>query len=78
MPRYYFDVQDNGSSSIDETGHEFASVNEARLEAAKALGEIARDILPGLSVRQISIEVRDDRGPVLSASLRFEVVDQVL
>ena len=36
MPRYYFDVRDNGAASIDETGHEFASVNEARLEAAKA------------------------------------------
>jgi uncharacterized protein DUF6894 len=78
MPRYYFDVRDNGSFNIDEIGHEFTSVNDARLEAARALGEIARDILPGLSVRSISIQVRDDRGPVLSASLRFEVNDQTL
>jgi uncharacterized protein DUF6894 len=78
MPRYYFDVRDNGSSSIDEIGLEFASVNEARLEAARALGEMARDTLPGLSVCSISIRVRDDRGPVLSASLCFEVDDRAL
>jgi hypothetical protein len=55
MPRYYFDVRDNGSFSIDEIGHGFTSINDARLEAARALGEIARDISSCIAERVTSI-----------------------
>jgi hypothetical protein len=73
MPRYYFDSRDNNSFIKDEDGVELASFNDAKKEAARALGGIARDVLPGAVVRILTIEVRDDLGPVLKATLRFEI-----
>jgi hypothetical protein len=48
MPRYYFDIRDNRSFTVDGIGIEVATINDARLEAAKTLGEIAKEILAGL------------------------------
>lgn len=38
-----------------------------------AMAEFARDVLPGSAFRTLAIEVRDDFGPVLLVSLRFEI-----
>jgi hypothetical protein len=74
MPRFYFNHQDGGLSYPDEDGFEFSSAEIARLEATKALGEAARDELPGEDRRELSIEVLDeDRRPLFRVALRFEV-----
>lgn len=73
MPRYYFDVRD-GHLTEDDVGIEFDGIEAARDEAARALGEMARDVLPGSAVREIAIQVRDGtREPLLRTVLRFEV-----
>ena len=74
MPRYYFDVRDGEEFTPDDLGIEFDGIERARDEAARALGEIAREALPGSVAREIAIEVRDeDKEPLLRAALRFEV-----
>ena len=73
MPRYFFDVRD-GSVTRDDVGLEFDSIDAARSEAARALAEMARDVLPGAYARELTIEVRDESNePLLRAALRFEV-----
>src|SRR5690348_10308936 len=37
------------------------------------MADLARDVLPGSVARDLTIEVRNDCGPVLRVSLRFEV-----
>lgn len=37
------------------------------------MADFAKDVLPGCVVRTLTIEVRDDLGPVLRVKLRFEV-----
>ena len=74
MPRYYFDVRDGETFAPDDTGLDFDGIEAARDEAARALGEIAREVLPGSVARELAIEVSDgDKRPVLRTTLRFEV-----
>ena len=47
MPHYYFDVTDDKGSYTDDTGIEYATLERAKVEAARALAEIARDRVPG-------------------------------
>jgi hypothetical protein len=74
MPRYYFDIHDDDLFTPDDEGVDLDGVEAARDEAARTLGEIARDVLPGSLRRVLKVEVRDeDREPLLEARLVFEV-----
>jgi hypothetical protein len=78
MPRFYFNHQDGDLSYPDEDGFEFPSAEVARLKATEAMGEAARDELPGHDRRELSIEVLDEnRRPLFRATFRFEVQDLV-
>jgi hypothetical protein len=75
MPRYYFDSDDDGDQSIvDDIGVELPDLDAVKLEASRALADLARDVLPGSIRRELSVSVRDrlDR-PVLKALMVFEV-----
>lgn len=74
MPRFFFDVTDSGKTSPDSEGVEFPSVDEARREALRTLGEIAKDELPDGDHRQFSIDIREgDGAPILTAALSLRV-----
>ncbi len=74
MPRYYFDHRDGDHFVRDDEGLEFDGIEAARDEAARSLGEHARDVLPGALRRLLTVEVRDETNePVLEARLVFEV-----
>jgi hypothetical protein len=74
MPRFYFDVRDGDKFIRDDDGLEYPDTETARDEAALALAEMAKDVLPGAAIREIAIEVRDEaKEPLLRAVLRFEV-----
>jgi hypothetical protein len=71
MPRYFFDVTDTGDSSRDSEGVEFPSLKEARAEALRTLGEIAKHELPD---GNFVIQIREKSGPpILSATLTLRV-----
>lgn len=73
MARYHFDYRHNDRFTTDDSGTEYPSIEEAKAEASRALAELARDVLPSSLVRTLAIEVRNDFGPVLRVSLRFEL-----
>jgi hypothetical protein len=73
MTHYFFDTRDGDEFISDEVGLEFPNLEAVKVEAAKALAELARDVLPGSLRRRLTVEVRDqDRGPVLIAEMTFE------
>jgi hypothetical protein len=45
-----------------------------KVEAARALAELARDIIPGTLRRKLAVEVRDELGPVLMTTITFAAV----
>jgi hypothetical protein len=60
MPRFYFDVRDDGSFTSDDEGREFDSLDAAELAAAEAAAEIGRDRLPMSDARKVTVEMRDE------------------
>jgi uncharacterized protein DUF6894 len=75
MPRYYFDIENDGRLQIDEEGSEFDLIENVEDEALKAATEMAR--LKGVIVKphKVVIAVRDERGGnILSVSLALELV----
>jgi len=74
MPRYFFDIHDGARSTTDDTGVELDGLEAARQEAARTLGEIARDILPDGDRQEVVIEVKDEAGQrVLVAKLSVSI-----
>lgn len=71
LTRYYFDIRDDTGLYPDEEGLEFGTRQEAEVEAAQALADLARDLAP-LSERQdVAVEVRTDIERVFQAALIF-------
>jgi hypothetical protein len=74
LPRYFFDSYDDGRLLEDDVGLEYSDLEAVKAEAARALAELARDVLPGKVQRELAIEVRDEAGPVLRAVMKFEAL----
>lgn len=74
MPLYFFDTRDNDDFIEDDEGLEYPDLEAVKVAAAKALAELARDVIPGSLKRKLSVEVRDALGPVLVAVMTFEAV----
>jgi hypothetical protein len=64
MPRYFFDLTNNGDSVTDEVGEEFDLVEAARGHAVAMVRELSRNRpLHALDGRHISVV--DERGVVV-------------
>jgi hypothetical protein len=75
MPRYFFDYLDGTRAYPDDEGTEFSSLKQARAEALRAIGGIAKDEMPGRESRDFQISIREDEGPVImvvSLAVRVE------
>ena len=69
MRRYYFDVRDDDNLQTDDEGRDFSSVEAVQDEATVSLAELALDAMAKRGAdHRMSIEVRDDRGPVLKVN----------
>lgn len=77
MRRYYFDLRDANGLSPDEDGLPCRDLQAVQAEAARALADMARDAVHTAnpaSPYAMSIEVRDEGGPVMQVNFRFEIV----
>ncbi|WP_347336266.1 DUF6894 family protein [Bradyrhizobium viridifuturi] len=74
MTRYFFDLRDADGLVLDEEGLLLSSMQAVQLEAAKSLADMARDVIwssTPVSEHDMSIEVRDDVGPVMKLKFTF-------
>lgn len=65
MPRFFFDTYDGDLFTPDETGQELDDLEAAKVEAQKALPEMAKDNLPDGDQRAFIVSVRDEAGQVV-------------
>ncbi|HEX2017547.1 MAG TPA: hypothetical protein VGO17_01285 [Aurantimonas sp.] len=73
MPRYYFEIDDNGVMTPDEEGIECETLASVRDAAIDALPRMASDVLPDGDHHIITILVRDQAGrSIFKASLTLE------
>jgi hypothetical protein len=68
MPHYFFDIRDAGDLYPDEEGLELKDLRAAKMEAAYALANIARDAIHSDNEHDVAIEVRTDEGPLFQAA----------
>ncbi|MGM4961727.1 DUF6894 family protein (plasmid) [Bradyrhizobium barranii] len=70
MTRYYFNIRDDTGLYPDEEGLEFDTQQEAEVEAARSLANLAKDFA---TIRQdVSVEVRTDVERVFQAAFIFD------
>ena len=74
MPLYFFDTRDNDVFVEDDIGIDYPDLETVKVEAARSLAELARDVIPGSLKRELAVEVRDALGPVLKARMSFEAI----
>ncbi|MBQ0820617.1 hypothetical protein KBI52_10415 [Microvirga sp. HBU67558] len=74
MPRFYFDVREGTSFTLDEEGLEFDSLEATEREAATTAAEIGRDCLPKGDAREVTVEVRNEHHQrVLTVKVSMEI-----
>ena len=72
MARIYFEIRDDGTCISELHVGEAGGIETARVKAARALVDIAKDVLSGVIWRDMSIEIRDEVGrAVLWADIYF-------
>lgn len=70
MTRYYFDLVDRaGGRLTDVEGVEFSSLEAAKADALRMLGEMAAENLTAGEPAHVSIEIRFEDETVCSVSL---------
>ena len=65
MARFFFDTYDGSRLIPDTEGIELQNVEMAKIEAQKALPDLARDALPDGDQKTFIVSVRDDAGQVI-------------
>jgi hypothetical protein len=74
MPRFFFDLTDNGVSFADSEGSDLATREAAEDEAAIAIMSIAKDAMPDGNFRQLSLRAREDGGAqIFEVLVTFEL-----
>jgi hypothetical protein len=79
MPRYYFDMREDGELAVDDDGMELRDIVAVQEEAARSLADMARDAVRRNASRRnassvghdMAIEVRDAAGPILQVKFTF-------
>ena len=74
MALYFFDIRDSDSFDEDDRGLGLPDLDAAKAQAATTLAELARDVIPGSWKRELAINVRDERGPVLKVQMTFKAM----
>ena len=73
MPRYFFDISDNGETAADEIGMELSGLQAAEIEAANSLADLARNMAPDDQRHDVEIVVRTDQGPLFKAAFVYQL-----
>ncbi|EJN12325.1 hypothetical protein PMI42_04456 [Bradyrhizobium sp. YR681] len=73
MPRFHFDIHENGRFIPDEHGQDFVNVEGARKEAVLTGASIARDAFVAGSAHQVVVDVRKEGSPCMTISITLAV-----
>jgi hypothetical protein len=75
MRRFFFDLKYDGERATDdEEGMIMPDLESAQVEATRALTDLSKEVvLSGKVTNSLAVIIRDDSGPVLQATLNFEM-----
>jgi hypothetical protein len=66
MPRYFFDVRNNGTDLRDEGGVDVENLSMAVREAALTLADRADDMATGKMGQEAVVEIRDEADRIVA------------
>ena len=70
--KFFFDFDDNGTLTVDETGLQYPTRAAARYAAVSALQSVMRDLVLNQQSRwEISVKVRDESSFFFEAKMAF-------
>ena len=72
MPRYFFDIQNDGNSVTNGTGVEVQNLQIAVREAALALADMVDDMAAGVMSQESVVEIRDGADRIV-AEIRLKI-----
>jgi hypothetical protein len=79
MPRFFFDTYDGKRYAPDQDGLDLEDIEAAKLEAQKALPDMAKGGLPNGNHRSFVVNVRDESGrTVLRTALSLVIEEGTL
>lgn len=71
--RFYFDTYEGGTLVRDEDGLDVVDLVAAKLQAAKAVVDVAKDLVPKMQIGTVAILVRDTADRVVyTAEVNFK------
>lgn len=74
MALYFFDFSDNGVAQPDEVGTDLSSFDAVKREAVSALVDVIKEVLPDGSHRELSFNLRDEKGrQLLQVAMTFHI-----
>lgn len=73
MPRFHFDIHEDGRLIPDESGRELSDADDARKEAVLTGASIARDAFVAGSAHRVVVDVREEGAPLLKVSITLQV-----
>ena len=73
MPHFYFDTRSGDDVLMDDSRHEFASLEDARQTAIIALLDMAREKAAGPERLELAIDVRGEAEVLLQTRISLEV-----
>ena len=73
MPRYHFDIREDGYLTRDEEGKDFVDTAAARHEAVTAGAQIARDGFAAGTSDRVVVDVLEEDRQVLKISITLKI-----
>lgn len=75
MPRFYFDLIEDGNLTPDDTGVVLDEPDAARREAQRSLAEMVRDAMPDGEHKAMALQIRDEGGQIhLTVTITMQVI----
>lgn len=65
MPKFYFDVMENGQLSFDQEGLELENADRAHREAIKTIADMAGEKIPLDGALKLTVAVADEHHRIL-------------
>jgi hypothetical protein len=71
--RYFFDINTDGATAVDDEGVDLANVEDAQAEAIRSICDLSKELIKSRELASFAITVRDSRGKLMTTSLDVRV-----
>ena len=71
--RYFFDINTDGATAVDDEGMDLANAEAAQAEAVRSICDLSKELIKSRELASFAITVGDERGKLMTTSLDVKV-----